>query len=127
MHLSLKFPFMKVNELFGMYFRLNNLRLCKNLIRPIESRKLHEKGSMAEMVTYRYYVGRLNSFEDQHRSADINLDYAFKHCHKDALNNKKRILKYLIPVKLYRGILPTTLCELLFRQMNNFVKLFTLM
>ena len=97
-----------VNELFEMYFRLNILRLCKNLIRPVETKKLSEKGSMAEMVTYRYYIGRLSMFEDQHSSAETHLEYALQHCHKSAIKNKKRILKYLIPVKLYRGRLPTT-------------------
>jgi len=98
-----------VNELFSMYFRLNNLRLCKNLIRPVETKKLQEKGTMAEMITYRYYIGRLNMFEDQHERAETHLDYALQHCHKDAINNKKRILKYLVPIKIYRGRLPTTL------------------
>ena len=97
-----------VNELFEMYFRLNILRLCKNLIRPVETKKLSEKGSMAEMVTYRYYIGRLSMFEDQHSSAETHLEYALQHCHKNAIKNKTRILKYLIPVKLYRGRLPTT-------------------
>jgi len=97
-----------VNELFEMYFRLNILRLCKNLIRPVETKKLSEKGSMAEMVTYRYYLGRLSMFEDQHSSAETHLEFALLHCHKNATTNKKRILKYLIPVKLYRGRLPTS-------------------
>lgn len=97
-----------VNELFEMYFRLNILRLCKNLIRPVETKKLSEKGSMADMVTYRYYIGRLSMFEDQHSSAETHLEYALQHCHKSATTNKTRILKYLIPVKLYRGRLPTT-------------------
>lgn len=95
-----------------MYFRLNILRLCKNLIRPVETKKLHEKGTMAEMITYRYYIGRLNMFEDQHESAETHLDYALQHCHKDAIKNKRRILKYLVPIKLYRGRLPTTLRKL---------------
>lgn len=101
-----------VNLLFEMYFRLNILRLCKNLIRPVETKKLSEKGSMAEMVTYRYFIGRLSMFEDQHSSAETHLEYALQHCHKNAKENKKRILKYLIPIKLYRGRLPTTQCKL---------------
>ena len=97
-----------VNVLFEMYFRLNILRLCKNLIRPVETKKLSEKGSMADMVTYRYFIGRLSMFEDQHSSAEVHLEYALQHCHKSAKKNKTRILKYLIPIKLYRGRLPTT-------------------
>jgi nuclear mRNA export protein PCID2/THP1 len=100
-----------VNLLFGMYFRLNILRLCKNLIRPVETRKLHESGTMADMVTYHYYIGRLTMFEDKHDQAEVSLDYAFQHCHKDAIHNKRCILKYLIPIKLYRGRLPSMRCE----------------
>jgi hypothetical protein len=96
-----------VNELFAIYFRLNTLRLCKNLLRPVESRKLHEQGKMSEMVTYRFYVGRLFLFEDQYQAAEENLDYALQHCHKSAAANKQKILRYLVPVKLYRGRLPS--------------------
>ena len=68
---------------------------------------------MGEMVTYRYYVGRLNMFEDQYDLAEKNFDYALRHCHHSAVANKKRILNYLVPVKLLRGRLPTTKCEFL--------------
>jgi 5-methylcytosine-specific restriction endonuclease McrA len=97
-----------VNQLFAMYFRLNTLRLCKNLLRPVESRNLHKTGNMGDMVTYRYFVGRLNMFEDSYELAEENLSFALQHCHKDAVGNKKRILNYLIPVKLMRGRLPST-------------------
>eukprot|EP00584_Thalassiosira_punctigera_P026439 CAMPEP_0172577488 /NCGR_PEP_ID=MMETSP1067-20121228/138258_1 /TAXON_ID=265564 ORGANISM="Thalassiosira punctigera, Strain Tpunct2005C2" /NCGR_SAMPLE_ID=MMETSP1067 /ASSEMBLY_ACC=CAM_ASM_000444 /LENGTH=412 /DNA_ID=CAMNT_0013370175 /DNA_START=1078 /DNA_END=2316 /DNA_ORIENTATION=- len=97
-----------VNQLFSMYFRLNTLRLCKNLQKPVESRGIHESGTMGEMVTYRYYVGRLNMFEDQYDMAEQNFDYALRHCHHSAVANKKRILNYLVPVKLLRGRLPTS-------------------
>jgi nuclear mRNA export protein PCID2/THP1 len=100
-----------VNELFNIYFRLNTLRLCKNLAKPVEGRKLHLQGSMAQMVTYRYYTGRLNLFEDNYAEAEKNLEYALTNCHKDAVRNKRCILRYLIPVKLYRGKLPTAACK----------------
>ncbi len=97
-----------VNLLFAMYFRLNTLRLCKNLVKPVEGRNLHMKGdNMGDKVTYRYYVGRLHMFEDNYRESEVHLNYALKHCHKNAISNKKKILNYLIPVKLERGRLPT--------------------
>jgi nuclear mRNA export protein PCID2/THP1 len=96
-----------VNELFAIYFRLNTLRLCKNLVRPVESRRLHEQAPMGQMVTYRYFTGRLALFEDQFALAEENLEYAFKNCHRDAAKNKELILHYLIPVKLYRGRYPS--------------------
>ena len=101
-----------VNELFSIYFTLNTLRLCKNLARPVELKKLHVQGKMGDLVTYRYYTGRLNLFEDQYAEAEKNLEYAFTKCHKDALHNKKLILRYLVPVKLYRGRLPSAGCTL---------------
>ena len=120
-----------VNELFVIYFFLNTLRLCKNLVRPVEARKLHQVGGdpdndhdnndqqqiRGELVTYRYYTGRLALFEDQYAEAERNLEFAFRNCHQNARNNKRVILRYLIPVKLYRGRLPSpacTFCVLLF-------------
>jgi nuclear mRNA export protein PCID2/THP1 len=96
-----------VNQLFQMYFELNTLRLCKNLLRPVESRNLHLVGNKGDLVTYRYYIGRLNMFEDQYDAAEENLSFAFRHCHARAVANKKRILNYLIPVKLLRGMIPS--------------------
>jgi hypothetical protein len=46
-------------------------------------------------------------FEDVYELAEENLNYALEHCHKDAIRNKKKILNYLIPVKLMRGRLPS--------------------
>jgi hypothetical protein len=100
-----------VNELFSIYFELNTLRLCKNLLRPVELRKLHQQGAIGQLVTYRYYVGRLNMFEDQYSEAEQNLQFAFDNCHKNAVHNKKCILRYLVPVKLYRGRLPSAQCK----------------
>lgn len=100
-----------VNELFNIYFRLNTLRLCKNLAKPVEGRKLHYQGTMGQMVTYRYYTGRLNLFEDNFVEAEYNLEYALTNCHKDAIHNKRCILRYLLPVKLYRGKLPSAACK----------------
>jgi hypothetical protein len=45
-----------VNVLFGMYFWLKNLRLFKNLI---QGTRLKKTGTMADMVTYNHYIGRL--------------------------------------------------------------------
>lgn len=100
-----------VTELFAIYFRLNTLRLCKNLVRPVEIRKLDEQGSMGELVTYRYYVGRLSLFEDQYADAEEKLEFALQNCHVDAVRNQKRILRYLVPVKLVRGKVPSQACK----------------
>ena len=89
-------------------YSLNRLHFIEYVVtipkhRPVESRGIHQNGTMGEMVTYRYYVGRLNMFEDQYELAEENFDYALEHCHRSAVGNKKRILNYLVPVKLLRG------------------------
>ena len=60
--------------MFKTYFKLNTLRLCKNLIKAVEV-KVGNRPSfveaaaevipIADLVSYRFYVGRLNMFEDQ--------------------------------------------------------------
>ena len=81
--------------------------LCKNLVRPVQAKKLHKGGPVGQRVTYSYYTGRLCLFEDQYEEAEANLEYALRHCHKDAIKNKRCILHYLVPVKLFRGRLPS--------------------
>ena len=70
-----------VNYLFASYFKLNTLRLCKNVQRPVEARKLHSAvnnvGGKAAMLTYRYYTGRLGMFEDEYGMAEEGLSYAY--------------------------------------------------
>lgn len=102
-----------VNELFRIYFRLNTLRLCKNVSKPLEAKGLHEQGTMGQMVTYKYFSGRLCLYEDNFVDAERNLEYALANCHRDAVHNKRCILRFLIPVKLYRGKLPTAACKIL--------------
>ena len=82
-----------------------------NIIRPVEQRSLHNAGPMSQKVTYRYYVGRLNLYEDNYDGAEENLEWAFKNCLDTAFHNKRCILRYLIPVKLYRAKLPSPECK----------------
>ena len=46
----------------------------------------------------RYYTGRLAAYDEDYKKADEHLGYAYEHCHRDAHSNKKKILRYLIPV-----------------------------
>lgn len=51
-----------INELFKVYFKMNNLRLCTNLIRAVDGTGFppFDDFPMAQKVTYKYYVGRLS-------------------------------------------------------------------
>lgn len=55
-----------VNVSIKIYFKLNTLRLCKNLIRTVESRQFapFESFPAAQRVTYKFYLGRLAVFDD---------------------------------------------------------------
>ena len=51
-----------------IYFRLNTLRLCKNLIRTVDSRQFaaFDAFPAAQRVTYKFYVGRLAVFDENY-------------------------------------------------------------
>ncbi|KAJ0404185.1 hypothetical protein P43SY_002028 [Pythium insidiosum] len=98
-----------VNQLFKIYFKLNMIHLCRNLIRAVEGPAFpeFERFSKSDKVTYQYYVGRISMFEDQYHKAEQCLDYAWKHCHQHSLRNKRMILRFLVPVKLLLGVMPS--------------------
>lgn len=99
-----------INSLFRIYFRINQLRLCKNLIQPVESGQNFppfDSFSSAQRVTYKYYAGRFAMYESDFMEAQKRLEYAFHHCHKDYADNKRKILTYLISVNLVLGKAPS--------------------
>uniref|UniRef100_A0A914WLA5 PCI domain-containing protein 2 homolog n=1 Tax=Plectus sambesii TaxID=2011161 RepID=A0A914WLA5_9BILA len=96
------------NQLFRIYFRINKLNLLKPLIRAIEnSGTLYQMFSMSEKVTYKYYIGRKAMFDSDLTTAEQALSYAFRNCPSDCARNKRLILMYLIPVKMFLGHMPS--------------------
>ncbi|KAL0477397.1 PCI domain RNA export protein [Acrasis kona] len=98
-----------INNLLRIYFKLNTLRMCKNVIQPVESSTQlppFEGFSTAEKVTYKYYAGRFAMYESDFVKARERLQYAFTHCHPGAENNKRMTLRYLICVNLVIGCTP---------------------
>lgn len=95
--------------LFKIYFKLNTLHLCKNLIAAanLPTFPPFESFPSSQRVSYSYYVGRLAVFDDDYERAEQNLAYAFEHCSKRSPVNKKLVLRYLVPVKLILGKCPT--------------------
>eukprot|EP00955_Chlamydomonas_euryale_P067773 359936-Chlamydomonas_euryale.AAC.14 len=47
----------------------------------------------------RYYTGRLAAYDEDYDKADAHLTYAFENSHRDAMINKRKVLRYLIPVR----------------------------
>ena len=103
-----------INNLFKIYFRLNNLRLCQNLIRAVEGPGFPKALDgqvlsgrhfpMAQLVTYHYFVGRLSLLNSQFARAERQLTFAFDHCPTTSFKNKRLILRYLVPVRLVLGV-----------------------
>lgn len=99
-----------VNVSIKIYFKLNTLRLCKNLIRTVDSRQFaaFDAFPASQRVTYMFYKGRLAIFDENYAEAQDTLTYALGHCHPAAQRNRARIIKYLVPVGLLLGKLPST-------------------
>lgn len=95
-----------VNQLFKVYFRINKLHLCKPLVRAIDSSAFKDVFPLAELITYKYFVGRKAMFDSDYKSADEFLSFAFQKCPKKFYKNKRLILIYLAPVKMLLGYMP---------------------
>lgn len=67
-----------INTLFKVYFQLNTLRLCKTLINAVASKQFLEFGMFpaSQRVTYRYFTGRLNIFDEKYVSLRSCLPWA---------------------------------------------------
>ncbi|MEE6470632.1 hypothetical protein FKM82_009016 [Ascaphus truei] len=96
-----------VNQLFKIYFKISKLHLCKPLIRAIDSSNFKDEYSMAQRVTFKYYVGRKAMFDSDFKKAEEYLSFAFENCHRSSQKNKRMILIYLLPVKMLLGHMPT--------------------
>uniref|UniRef100_A0A0N5ANJ2 PCI domain-containing protein 2 homolog n=1 Tax=Syphacia muris TaxID=451379 RepID=A0A0N5ANJ2_9BILA len=97
------------NQLFRIYFRINKLNLLVPLIRAIENcGALYNHFSMADKVTYNYYLGRKAMFDSDLVLAEKSLSYAFRNCLPECTRNKRLILMYLIPVKMFLGHMPSS-------------------
>ncbi|CAA6656575.1 unnamed protein product [Spirodela intermedia] len=99
-------------QLFKIYFKLGTVHLCRSIIRSIETaRILILKNKLIKpsfQVTYMYYTGRLEVYNENFLAAEQKLMYALSHCNfRREANISFSPLSYLIPVKLSLGILPT--------------------
>eukprot|EP00270_Netrium_digitus_P005018 TRINITY_DN16533_c0_g1_i1.p1 TRINITY_DN16533_c0_g1~~TRINITY_DN16533_c0_g1_i1.p1 ORF type:complete len:410 (+),score=100.71 TRINITY_DN16533_c0_g1_i1:54-1232(+) len=95
------------NQLFKLYFKLGNLNLTKSIIRSIETGKGISEFPVRDQVTFQYYSGRLEVFNDNLNEANERLTYALERCDWSKQGNIRKILKYLVPVRLSLGLLPT--------------------
>ncbi len=98
-----------INQLLKVYFKLNNLRLCGNIIRAVDAPNFPDFEStfpIADRVTYKYFVGRLHLYEERIKDACQCLSYSFDRTPDQAFMQKRMQLLYLVPAKLRMGQIP---------------------
>ena len=57
-------------HLFKLYFKLNNLKLCTFLIKMVKQLPALDQYPKAQVIAYKYYLGRLNVFEEKYDEAE---------------------------------------------------------
>jgi len=89
-----------------IYFKINKFHLCKPLIRALENANIMSCFTLAQRITYNYFLGMKSMFDSDYKKADELLSFSFNNCHPQYFNNKRLILIFLIPVKMLLGIMP---------------------
>lgn len=92
--------------LFKIYFKLNTLQLCSKLINVVErpgvqcATDAYWLFPVSDVVTYKYYVGRLKMFEDRYEDARDCFLFALRHTPRVLSRDVQRILINLLPVQV---------------------------
>ncbi|KAH8118410.1 hypothetical protein DFH11DRAFT_1839054 [Phellopilus nigrolimitatus] len=108
------------------YFRVKRIALSRNILRALEANKDIPPLSSyprAHQVTYRYYIGVIAFLNEEFEKAEQELTLSFYNCQVDSQMNQqyvsplpistpltfdiRRILSYLIPLRILRGHLPS--------------------
>ncbi len=102
------------NTLFKIYFKLNTLQLATKLIKLVDTPAVLSALTafpLQDVITYKFYVGRLAMFEDRLDEARECLQFALKYTKytSNNLHNRKLILASLVPIEMLRGVMPTPL------------------
>jgi hypothetical protein len=101
------------NTLLRIYFRRNNLAVCKSLFEGINTKmkgdeKFFSLFPIDQRVTYLYYVGKYSIFDSKLKKAYDSLSTAFYRCSKSYPNNRRCLLLQLIPLNFFlHGRKPT--------------------
>ncbi|KAI0650449.1 hypothetical protein C8Q79DRAFT_943751 [Trametes meyenii] len=99
-----------VGLILKCYFRVRRISLSKNILRAINANPDIPPLSAyprSHQVTYRYYIGMLGFLNEDFAKAEQELTLAFYNCYNGAHSNLERILTYLIPLRMFRGHLPS--------------------
>lgn len=96
------------NNLNKIYFIIDSPLLCQNIFANMNL--LDHKFSQypkAQQVEYRYILGRYYLIKNQIINSFTHLNWAFTHAPRSEQKNILKILRYLIPVSLLAGRIPS--------------------
>ncbi|WBW70723.1 TREX/TREX2 complex subunit Pci2 [Schizosaccharomyces osmophilus] len=92
------------NLLYKLYFRLKQIRLCQTIQANVLSSGVSiNQATSAEIVTFRYYLGRCHLFQHKIHQAETHLRSAFLNCPDEYYKQKRLILIYLTTCGLILG------------------------
>lgn len=97
-----------INQLFKAYFRINKLHLCKPLIRALDNANIFDQCTLAQRITYNYYLGVKTLFDLKIAEAERLLDFVFENCYPGSRKNIRLTLIFLIPIKMLLGRMPSS-------------------
>lgn len=83
------------NLLCLLYFRLKQIRLCQTIqANVISSGADISRATMAELVTFRYYLGRCHLYQRKIHQAKDHLLFSFLQCPDECYHQKRYVLFY---------------------------------
>ncbi|EAW07035.1 uncharacterized protein ACLA_087400 [Aspergillus clavatus NRRL 1] len=100
--------YLMANLCLKLLFQCGKLRNAEQMFASISAQSPPLKHFPAsQRVTYLYYLGRYLFSNNLFYPAQIALQAAYAQCHRQALNQKRMILTYLIPCNIIMGRFPS--------------------
>lgn len=98
-----------MNQLLRVYFTINNLGLCNNVIRTTTQASFpsFEEFPLPHRVTFKFFEGRYRLYEDKYAEAVTSFLYALARVPPHLRQHRRRILAFLIPAQILTGRLPS--------------------
>ena len=88
---------------------INQFNFCEGFFKILERTEDIDLTTLPKnwQVQVAYYQGRYHVYNNSFDKARMELRRAFSLCHRDNMQNKQRILRYLIPVEMLAGKFPS--------------------
>lgn len=98
-----------MNQLLMVYFTINNLGLCNHVIKTATQPNFppFDVFPLSNRITYKFYEGRYKLYEDKFAESVSSFQYALARVPPKSMENRRRILLYLIPAQILTGRLPS--------------------